>query len=78
MNGPNKTLRFVALALGYGFLYVPIFCLVAFSFNQSAVLARVISRESAGASSPMWATSMSLKPSHAATSESSVASASAT
>lgn len=38
MNGPNKTLRFVALALGYGFLYVPIFCLVAFSFNQSAVL----------------------------------------
>ncbi len=38
MNGPNKTLRLVALALGYGFLYLPIVCLVVFSFNASAVL----------------------------------------
>ena len=38
MNGPSKILRAVALTLGYGFLYVPIVCLVVFSFNDSAVL----------------------------------------
>lgn len=38
MTGPNKTLRALTLVLGYGFLYVPIACLVVFSFNDSAVL----------------------------------------
>lgn len=38
MNGPNPYLRALFLTLGYGFLYVPIACLVIFSFNDSAVL----------------------------------------
>ncbi|HEY0296855.1 MAG TPA: ABC transporter permease subunit [Bordetella sp.] len=38
MTGPNPFLRALALTLGYGFLYVPIACLVVFSFNDSAVL----------------------------------------
>ena len=35
MNGPNKTLRALALGLGYFFLYVPIVSLMVFSFNES-------------------------------------------
>ena len=34
MNGPNKTLRALALGLGF-FLYVPIVSLMVFSFNES-------------------------------------------
>jgi len=38
MKGPNKTLRALALGLGYAFLYLPILSLMVFSFNDSAVL----------------------------------------
>ena len=38
MKGPNKTLRGLALGLGYFFLYVPILSLMAFSFNDSPVV----------------------------------------
>ncbi|AUL47654.1 putrescine ABC transporter permease PotI [Bordetella trematum] len=38
MKGPNKTLRNLALGLGYCFLYVPILSLMVFSFNDSPVL----------------------------------------
>ncbi len=35
---PNRTLRAVALTVGYAFLYVPIACLMVFSFNDSALM----------------------------------------
>ncbi|RTZ44436.1 ABC transporter permease subunit [Candidimonas sp. SYP-B2681] len=38
MTRPNATLRALVLALGYAFLYVPILCLMAFSFNESAMM----------------------------------------
>ncbi|ARP95685.1 ABC transporter permease subunit [Bordetella genomosp. 13] len=38
MKGPNKTLRLLALAVGYGFLYIPILSLMVFSFNDSAMV----------------------------------------
>ncbi|MFJ1301513.1 ABC transporter permease subunit [Pseudomonadota bacterium AL_CKDN230030165-1A_HGKHYDSX7] len=38
MKGPNKSLRGLALGLGYFFLYVPILSLMAFSFNDSPVV----------------------------------------
>lgn len=38
MKGPNKTLRVLALGLGYGFLYVPILSLMVFSFNDSPLV----------------------------------------
>jgi putrescine transport system permease protein len=38
MARPNPTLRALVLALGYAFLYVPILCLMAFSFNDSAMM----------------------------------------
>ncbi|ANY15664.1 ABC transporter permease subunit [Bordetella pseudohinzii] len=38
MKGPNKTLRYAALGVGYFFLYVPILSLMVFSFNDSPVV----------------------------------------
>lgn len=38
MNGPNKTLRLLALGLGFAFLYVPIASLIVFSFNASSMV----------------------------------------
>lgn len=38
MGAPNPYLRTVALVLGFGFLYVPILCLMVFSFNDSAMM----------------------------------------
>lgn len=38
MARPNPALRALVLALGYAFLYVPILCLMAFSFNDSAMM----------------------------------------
>jgi len=38
MARPNYALRALVLALGYAFLYVPILCLMAFSFNDSAMM----------------------------------------
>lgn len=38
MIQPNRTLRAVVLFLGYAFLYVPIVCLMAFSFNDSPLM----------------------------------------
>jgi len=37
MTGPSRTLRGLALGLGFSFLYLPIVCLVVFSFNASAL-----------------------------------------
>jgi len=37
MTGPNRTLRALALGLGFAFLYLPIICLVVFSFNASSL-----------------------------------------
>lgn len=34
----NPVLRFVVLVVGYAFLYVPIACLMAFSFNDSSLM----------------------------------------
>ncbi|MER1966982.1 ABC transporter permease subunit [Castellaniella sp. GW247-6E4] len=34
----NPVLRFVVLVIGYAFLYVPIACLMAFSFNDSSLM----------------------------------------
>ncbi|WP_459618037.1 ABC transporter permease subunit [Bordetella sp. 2513F-2] len=38
MKGPNRTLRALALGLGYFFLYVPIVSLMVFSFNDSPMV----------------------------------------
>lgn len=38
MVGPNRVVRALVLFLGYSFLYVPILCLMAFSFNDSSML----------------------------------------
>jgi len=38
MGAPNPYLRTLALVLGFGFLYVPILCLMVFSFNDSAMM----------------------------------------
>jgi putrescine transport system permease protein len=38
MTQPNPVIRAVVLALGYAFLYVPILCLMVFSFNDSAMM----------------------------------------
>lgn len=38
MIRPNRSLRAVVLFLGYAFLYVPILCLMAFSFNDSPLM----------------------------------------
>ncbi|MGB3289023.1 MAG: ABC transporter permease subunit [Burkholderiaceae bacterium] len=38
MTRPNPLLRVTVLTLGYAFLYVPILCLMAFSFNDSAMM----------------------------------------
>ncbi|HEY9281427.1 MAG TPA: ABC transporter permease subunit [Eoetvoesiella sp.] len=38
MVRPNRALRALVLALGYAFLYIPILCLMAFSFNESPML----------------------------------------
>ncbi|NYT63126.1 ABC transporter permease subunit [Alcaligenaceae bacterium] len=38
MTRPDPVLRAIVLTLGYGFLYVPILCLMAFSFNDSAMM----------------------------------------
>lgn len=40
MIQPNRWLRAVALFVGYGFLYVPIACLMVFSFNDSSLMTR--------------------------------------
>ncbi|TFL09307.1 ABC transporter permease subunit [Pusillimonas caeni] len=38
MAKPDRFLRAFVLTLGYGFLYVPIACLMLFSFNDSAMM----------------------------------------
>ncbi len=38
MGAPNPYMRTLALVLGFGFLYVPILCLMVFSFNDSAMM----------------------------------------
>jgi putrescine transport system permease protein len=38
MTRPNPLLRALALTVGYSFLYVPIVCLMVFSFNDSAMM----------------------------------------
>ncbi|MBC7202082.1 MAG: ABC transporter permease subunit [Pusillimonas sp.] len=38
MIQPNSWLRALALFVGYGFLYVPIACLMVFSFNDSSLM----------------------------------------
>jgi len=38
MTRPNPRLRAVALTIGYAFLYIPILCLMVFSFNDSAMM----------------------------------------
>ncbi|MGP1615600.1 MAG: ABC transporter permease subunit [Pollutimonas bauzanensis] len=38
MTRPDPVLRAVVLAAGYAFLYLPILCLMAFSFNDSAMM----------------------------------------
>lgn len=38
MTRPNPVLRATVLAVGYSFLYIPILCLMAFSFNDSAMM----------------------------------------
>lgn len=38
MTRPDPVLRAIVLTLGYGFLYIPILCLMAFSFNDSAMM----------------------------------------
>jgi putrescine transport system permease protein len=38
MTRPNSALRALVLGLGYAFLYVPIFCLMVFSFNDSSMM----------------------------------------
>jgi len=36
--GPNKTLRCLALGVGFGFLYLPLCSLIVFSFNASSMV----------------------------------------
>jgi len=38
MIGSNRGFRAFALFIGYGFLYIPIVCLMAFSFNDSPMM----------------------------------------
>ena len=38
MTRPDPMLRAIVLAVGYAFLYIPILCLMAFSFNDSAMM----------------------------------------
>ena len=38
MKGPDKRLRFLALGLGFAFLYAPILSLIVFSFNASPMV----------------------------------------
>ncbi|HWK69724.1 MAG TPA: ABC transporter permease subunit [Burkholderiaceae bacterium] len=38
MTRPHPVLRATVLALGYAFLYIPILCLMAFSFNDSSMM----------------------------------------
>ncbi|MFW7339938.1 ABC transporter permease subunit [Pollutimonas sp. H1-120] len=38
MTRPNPVLRAIVLTLGYAFLYIPILCLMAFSFNDSSMM----------------------------------------
>ncbi|HUH59896.1 MAG TPA: ABC transporter permease subunit [Candidimonas sp.] len=38
MTRPNSRLRAISLTIGYAFLYVPILCLMVFSFNDSAMM----------------------------------------
>lgn len=38
MTRPDPVLRVIVLAVGYAFLYIPILCLMAFSFNDSAMM----------------------------------------
>lgn len=38
MKGPDKRLRFIALGLGFAFLYAPILSLIVFSFNASPMV----------------------------------------
>ncbi|KAA0888464.1 ABC transporter permease subunit [Pusillimonas sp. ANT_WB101] len=38
MTRPNPALRAVVLTVGYAFLYIPILCLMVFSFNDSAMM----------------------------------------
>ncbi|MCC2596400.1 ABC transporter permease subunit [Pusillimonas sp. MFBS29] len=38
MIRPHPVLRALVLTLGYGFLYLPILCLMVFSFNDSAMM----------------------------------------
>lgn len=38
MTRPDPVLRAIVLTVGYSFLYIPILCLMAFSFNDSAMM----------------------------------------
>jgi len=38
MTRPDPVLRAIVLALGYAFLYIPILCLMVFSFNESTLM----------------------------------------
>ena len=38
MTRPDPVLRAIVLTVGYAFLYIPILCLMAFSFNDSAMM----------------------------------------
>lgn len=38
MTRPDPVLRAVTLTIGYAFLYIPILCLMAFSFNDSSMM----------------------------------------
>ena len=38
MTGPNRFLRMIVLVSGYAFLYIPILCLMVFSFNESTLM----------------------------------------
>src|SRR3546814_9643093 len=38
MTKPHPVLRVIVLTLGYAFLYIPILCLMAFSFNDSSMM----------------------------------------
>ena len=35
---PNRILQFIALAIGFAFLYVPIISLIVYSFNESQLV----------------------------------------
>src|SRR3546814_15467248 len=38
MTKPHPVLRVIVLTLGYAFLYLPILCLMVFSFNDSSMM----------------------------------------